>query len=75
METAGQKSLKIELEALFWYFPRNQYYRRFMELYNVLKKRKDNEIRISDDARIILKEDHIVVTRETLSKLLESKEE
>lgn len=71
MEVAGQDKVRIELPALFWYFPKDKdkVFKRFMDLYRYLRGETEGRIIIYGEV-VELKEDHIVISRSLINKIM-----
>lgn len=68
-EAAGQEQVSIELQALYWYYPRTSTYRRFMDMYTSLTSSGECEVSIYGD-KIVLKKDRIVLPRRLVKVLM-----
>lgn len=69
MNSTGQDKLSIELRALYWYYPGDKVFKKFMDLYKFLLEEYKGVVVVSGE-KIVLEKDKIIVSRRTISAMM-----
>ncbi|WFO75056.1 hypothetical protein J4526_08270 [Desulfurococcaceae archaeon MEX13E-LK6-19] len=69
METAGQDRLSIELPALYWYYPGDKVFKKFMDLYRYLIKEYNGVIEVLGE-QVKLEKDRIIIPKKLITVMI-----